>query len=74
MHNTMSTQQESQIAQIKLQRLHKNNFQNLNQMKMSYTKKIFNRRKKYVKNWEIDLLEKLHENNTEALKMIKTAT
>lgn len=38
MHNTMSTQQESETAQIKLQRLHKNNFQNLNQRKGGHKK------------------------------------
>lgn len=38
MHNTMSTQQESETAQIKLQRLHKNYFQKFNQRKGGHKK------------------------------------
>lgn len=46
MHNTMSTQQESETAQIKLQRLHKNNFQNLNQRKGGHKKLKLQQKKK----------------------------
>lgn len=46
MHNTISTQQESETAQIKLQRLHKNNFQNLTKGKEDIKNYKYNRRKK----------------------------